>query len=310
MASIYGPSTDVAEFHEVLKSSKRIMALCGAGLSAASGLGTFRGAGGMWRNHKATSLATPEAFERDPGLVWLFYSYRRHKALQAKPNPGHYALTELSKKMLEDFITLTQNVDGLSQRANHPREQLKLLHGSLFDIKCFACDRIEQNNYDDPFHPLLAIDSTEDDRLAAAENTAQARAAYEDPNVDTRTINPDDLPHCPKCKKGLLRPGVVWFGEALPEDTIAEVGAWIEKDKIDLILVIGTTATVWPAAGYVEEARNKGAKVAVINMDGLEGELGAASDLTDDDFLFQGDAAKILPEILKPIIGELEKRES
>jgi hypothetical protein len=112
MASIYGPSTDVAEFHEVLKSSKRIMALCGAGLSAASGLGTFRGAGGMWRNHKATSLATPEAFERDPGLVWLFYSYRRHKALQAKPNPGHYALTELSKKMLEDFITLTQNVDG------------------------------------------------------------------------------------------------------------------------------------------------------------------------------------------------------
>jgi NAD-dependent deacetylase sirtuin 5 len=102
-----------------------------------------------------------------------------------------------------DYIT------GLSQRANHPREQLKFLHGSLFDIKCSACDRIEQNNYDDPFHPLLAIDSTEDDRLAAAENTAQARAAYEDPNVDTRTINPDDLPHCPKCKKGLLRPGVV-----------------------------------------------------------------------------------------------------
>jgi hypothetical protein len=112
MASIHGPSTDVSEFHEVLKSSKRIMALCGAGLSAASGLGTFRGAGGMWRNHQATSLATPGAFEKDPGLVWLFYSYRRHKALQAKPNAGHYALTELSKKMPDDFITLTQNVDG------------------------------------------------------------------------------------------------------------------------------------------------------------------------------------------------------
>jgi hypothetical protein len=112
MASIHGPSTDISEFHEVLKSSKRIMALCGAGLSAASGLGTFRGAGGMWRNHQATALATPEAFEEDPGLVWLFYSYRRHKALQAKPNAGHYALTELSKKMPEDFITLTQNVDG------------------------------------------------------------------------------------------------------------------------------------------------------------------------------------------------------
>jgi NAD+-dependent protein deacetylase sirtuin 5 len=111
MATIYGPSSDVKEFGEVLKSSKRVLALCGAGLSAASGLDTFRGAGGMWRNHEATTLATPEAFERDPGLVWLFYAYRRHKALQAKPNAGHYALTELSKKM-PDFITLTQNVDG------------------------------------------------------------------------------------------------------------------------------------------------------------------------------------------------------
>jgi NAD+-dependent protein deacetylase sirtuin 5 len=112
MASIHGPRTNVSEFHEALKSSKRIMALCGAGLSAASGLGTFRGAGGMWRNHQATSLATPGAFEQDPGLVWLFYSYRRHKALKAKPNAGHYALAELSRKMPHDFITLTQNVDG------------------------------------------------------------------------------------------------------------------------------------------------------------------------------------------------------
>lgn len=110
MAS-YGPSTDIAEFNEVLKSSKRVIALCGAGLSAASGLGTFRGAGGMWRNHQATALATPQAFRADPGLVWLFYSYRRHMALQAKPNAGHVALTKLSEKM-PGFITLTQNVDG------------------------------------------------------------------------------------------------------------------------------------------------------------------------------------------------------
>lgn len=92
----------------------------------------------------------------------------------------------------------------------------------------------------------------------------------------------------------------------MPEDTLGEIDEWIEQDKIDLILVIGTTATVWPAAGYVEEAKSKGARVAVINMDGLDGELGAASSLRKGDFLFQGDAAKILPEILKPVIGELK----
>ena len=112
-SSVYGPSSDVEEFGRVLKSSKRVLALCGAGLSAASGLDTFRGAGGMWRNYQATTLATPTAFRADPGLVWLFYSYRRHKALQAKPNAGHVALVKLAEKM-PDFITLTQNVDGKS----------------------------------------------------------------------------------------------------------------------------------------------------------------------------------------------------
>lgn len=280
-----GPSTSVEKFGEVLKGSKRIMALCGAGLSAASGLGTFRGPGGtssfsfifhtfsdasfcldlcsslswdqsstnktpgMWRNHKATTLATEDAFERDPGLVWLFYSYRRHKALEAHPNPGHYALAELSKKM-PGFITLTQNVDGLSQRAHHPREQLKLLHGSLFDIKCFWCDYIQRDNYDDPFHPLLDITTEDDERLeAASANTAQASAASLDPNKKTEKIDPELLPKCPKCNEGLLRPGVVWFEESLPEDTLAEVDAFIDQEgKIDLCLVIGTTATIYPAA--------------------------------------------------------------
>jgi len=281
------------------------MALCGAGLSAASGLGTFRGAGGMWRNYQATSLATPEAFEKDPGLVWLFYSYRRHMALQAKPNAGHYALTELSKKM-PDFVTLTQNVDGLSQRANHPREQLKLLHGSLFDIKCFNCSRIELNNFDDPFHPSLEITSGEDDRLAASSNTMSSRIAQLDPATPP-TIPAADLPKCPECKTGLLRPGVVWFGEALPEGTLKEIDEWIEEKPVDLCLVIGTTATVYPAAGYVEEARQAGARIVVINMDSEE--LGAASGLRNGDFLFEGDASKILPEILKPIIGDLNLEE-
>lgn len=106
-------STSVSDFQAVLKSSKRVLVLCGAGLSASSGLETFRGAGGMWRNYKASALATPEAFEKDPGLVWLFYAYRRHKALNAMPNMGHYALAELARaKGEEGFMCLSQNIDG------------------------------------------------------------------------------------------------------------------------------------------------------------------------------------------------------
>lgn len=104
-------AADVMSFTEHLQKSKRIVALLGAGLSASSGLPTFRGAGGLWRSFDATSLATPEAFESNPGLVWQFYSYRRHMALGVEPNRAHYALAELSRKK-ENFITLSQNVDG------------------------------------------------------------------------------------------------------------------------------------------------------------------------------------------------------
>ena len=107
------PSADLESFSTHLKSSTNILALLGAGLSASSGLPTFRGAGGLWRNHDATMLATPEAFDADPALVWQFYNYRRHMALEAKPNKAHYALAELARKRA-NFITLSQNVDGIS----------------------------------------------------------------------------------------------------------------------------------------------------------------------------------------------------
>ena len=112
------PSADFESFRTHLESSNRILALLGAGLSASSGLPTFRGAGGLWRNHEATMLATPGAFATDPVLVWQFYSYRRHMALQAKPNKAHYALAELAKKK-ENFLTLSQNVDGKHQPHTH-----------------------------------------------------------------------------------------------------------------------------------------------------------------------------------------------
>lgn len=125
----------------------------------------------------------------------------------------------------------------------------------------------------------------------------------EDPSVPA-TIDPASLPHCPKCKTGLLRPGVVWFGEPLPRHTLAEIDEWMDEGKVDLIMVIGTTATVYPAAGYVEQARERGARVAVVNIDGED--LGAAGRLTSGDFLFVGDAAKILPEMVKSVTGNVE----
>lgn len=105
------PGTSVEQVQDLVHQSNRIIALCGAGLSAASGMPTFRGSGGLWRNHEPTSLATPDAFRKDPALVWLFYAWRRHMALKAQPNLGHLALAQLAKKK-DNFLCLTQNVDG------------------------------------------------------------------------------------------------------------------------------------------------------------------------------------------------------
>ncbi|KAL8702910.1 MAG: hypothetical protein Q9201_003916 [Fulgogasparrea decipioides] len=318
------PAHDRESFTEHLQNSTRILALCGAGLSASSGLPTFRGAGGLWRNYDATSLATPEAFDADPALVWRFYSYRRHMALNAKPNPAHFALAELARKR-PYFVTLTQNVDGLSPRADHPASQLHLLHGSLFDVRCtsFYCDYVEHDNFTDPIVPALAIPKETSQILPSASDKSGMEAAHSlatvletagsseqnedadisDARIPIADIAIDDLPQCPKCQKGLLRPGVVWFGEALPEKTMKAVDDFVEEEgsKIDLMLVIGTSGTVFPAARYMEEARYRGARVAVINMDKQDGKKGLAKG----DWFFHGDAGVILPDILYPVIGDI-----
>ncbi|KAH8664361.1 DHS-like NAD/FAD-binding domain-containing protein [Xylariales sp. PMI_506] len=283
------PKTDVAAFRELLRGSNRILALCGAGLSASSGLPTFRGAGGLWRNHRSTSLADPDAFEEDPALVWLFYAWRRHMALKAQPNPAHYALAELAKRK-ENFFCLTQNVDGLSPRAGHPLASLRMLHGNLFDLKCFEeCGYIEPHVTRDPLCPALAP--------AAEDYPPDKTMPLLDPAVPAPKIDVDDLPQCPNCKesgkKSLLRPGVVWFGEALPEGMLDEVDQWVEQGKIDVMLVVGTSAAVWPASGYINKAKKKGAVVAVFNPD-----KEAKEDLDGDDYFFQGDAAEFLPQML------------
>lgn len=121
MASSIKPA-DLESFQRHLRYSDHVLALCGAGLSAASGLPTFRGVGGLWRSYDAVSLATPEAFAENPGLVWQFYSYRRHMALQAQPNPAHYALAALARRK-KGFLTLSQNVDGMQSVARKTSTQ-------------------------------------------------------------------------------------------------------------------------------------------------------------------------------------------
>ncbi|KAK9369306.1 DHS-like NAD/FAD-binding domain-containing protein [Lipomyces kononenkoae] len=283
---------NLASFHAYLRSSKRILALVGAGLSASSGLPTFRGAGGLWRNHDAMELATPEAFSNDPSLVWQFYSARREAALRAIPNKAHYALAELARRVPE-FLTLTQNVDGLSTRANHPPNQLLHLHGSLFSLKCtsFYCDFQEENNFTHPLTPELAVAS--------------------ETSVPYAHILQSGLPHCPKCRTGLLRPGVVWFGEALPWHVVKAADDFISAGKVDLILVIGTSGMVYPAAGYVDRVRMQGGKVAVFNIDVGDDESEDSFSEADSSgsytnrtkWTFEGDAAELVPLALEPLIG-------
>lgn len=216
---------------------------------------------------------------------------------------------------------------GLSQRAGHPASQLHLLHGSLFDIKCtsFDCTHVEEN-FTDPIVPALAIpkEGSQPNPSSSDKTGAEATSALygsmkqanterkalkdldiSDDRVEIPQIPVQELPQCPKCGGGLLRPGVVWFGEALPEKTMDAVDAWMgNPEKVDLILVIGTSARVYPAASYVEIARDKGARVAVINMDKAD-TPGGRNGLTKRDWFFQGDAGSIVPEILKTVIGDI-----
>ncbi|OIW24844.1 DHS-like NAD/FAD-binding domain-containing protein [Coniochaeta ligniaria NRRL 30616] len=285
-------------FHARLRSAHRILALCGAGLSAASGLPTFRGAGGYWRNHEATALATPEAFAADPGLVWLFYAYRRHMALKAVPNAGHRALAALAERaegVGVDFLCLSQNVDGLHARAGHGEGGgLRLLHGSLFDLKCDSCEWMEKGNYDDPLCESL--------RAASEEGGLEALL---DPGRELRRIEREELPRCPRCETGVKRPGVVWFGERLDAEMLRGVDEWIGEGEVDVVLVIGTSAVVHPAASYVYDARGPGTSIVTVNLDAEEPEN--LEELGPRDFAFAGDAAELLPRLLEPIIGRIRE---
>jgi NAD-dependent SIR2 family protein deacetylase len=182
---------------------------------------------------------------------------------------------------------------------------------------------VEQDNFKDPIVPALDIpregltprpsdvDKTGEEAgrslsdILHRANTAAHKSKeldISDDRVEIPQLKVEDLPQCPKCGTGLLRPGVVWFGEMLPESTIDAVDNFIEEsEKIDLILVIGTSAKVYPAAAYVDRARTKGARVAVVNMDRAD-TPGGRNGLAKGDWFFEGDAGVILPQILRSTI--------
>ncbi len=220
------PTSNVTSLREALNGARSVVALTGAGISAESGVPTFRGPHGLWRNYSPEKLATPEAFARDPRLVWEWYDWRRNIIHRAQPNPGHRALAELERRKAEraegqgSFTLITQNVDGLHDRAGS-RNLIKL-HGDIWLMQCTTCGRVRRNE-----------------------------------DVPLRSLPP----HC-SCG-ALLRPAVVWFGEPLPNE--AWERAVEATTHAQVFLVIGTSAVVYPAAGLSEVARQSGAKIAVVN---------------------------------------------
>lgn len=230
-----------------LREAQHVCVLTGAGISAESGVPTFREAqSGLWEQYDPLDLATPEAFLRDPDLVWRWYRWRRELVAKAEPNPGHRALVSLAK-LVPRFTLVTQNVDGLHQRAGS--SDVIEFHGNLFVDRCFVESCI----------------------------------------IDEEQDSAGGVPVCPACG-GHLRPGVVWFGEAIPERALND--SFAAAADCDVFLSIGTSSLVYPAAGLAEIAKNSGATVAEVNPDPTEHAAGF-------DHAIAAKAGTVLPEILK-----------
>ncbi len=240
-----------------LTRDARITVLTGAGVSAASGVPTFRGADGLWKNFRPETLATAEAFGRDPKLVWEWYAWRRSRIASCEPNAAHRVLAEWSKRF-EYFRLISQNVDGLHEsafvkataRQAGPLDVIRL-HGSIWEVSCWQrCEKSPR--------------------------------AWRDETLEFTTIPP----LCPHCG-GPIRPGVVWFGETLDPEVVEQAS---NATGCDVFITVGTSAVVYPAAGFLHEAKRHGAFTVEINP-----EATAAS--TDVDLVLRGRAEAILPEV-------------
>jgi NAD-dependent protein deacetylase/lipoamidase len=242
----HSEQANLAHAREWLAEARSVAVLTGAGISAESGIPTFRGPGGLWNNHRPEDLATPEAFARDPKLSWQWYDWRRQRVAAAQPNAGHRALARLESAGAQ-FALITQNVDGL-HRAAGSRNVIEL-HGSIWRLRCLDCAR-EMENREAPLR---------------------------------------EIP--PRCAcGGLLRPGVVWFGEALPADAIER--AVHAARECDVFLVCGTSAVVYPAAALPERALAAGARVIEVNLEETAFSQFAALSL-------RGKCGELLPQIIR-----------
>lgn len=223
--------------------------LTGAGISAESGVPTFRDLGGLWEQHRVEEVASPEAFRRDPELVYRFYNLRRAALAGIEPNDGHRALVELEQSLGERFMLITQNVDDLHERAGS--ERLVHMHGELRKARCTSCQTV------------------------------------------ATWLNPlDGDSRCPSCGEATLRPHIVWFGEMpLHMDRAIPRGL-----QADVFLSVGTSGQVYPAAGFVAEARAAGALTVEINL-----EAGAVA--SQFELQLYGPAGEILPALVSAMVG-------
>jgi NAD-dependent deacetylase len=231
-----------------LRTARRVSVLTGAGVSAASGVPTFRGADGLWRRHRPEDLATPQAFARDPVLVWTWYAERRAAIARCRPNPAHAVLAAWSQPPRR-WTVVTQNVDDL--HADAGTERLVRLHGSLWELAC-----------------------------------ARPCPAGEEPWPDRRVPISPMPPACPHCG-GAARPAVVWFGEALDPGALAAADA---AASCDVFIAAGTSAVVYPAAGFLHEAARRGALTVEINPE-------ATPATAAVDMAIAGGAEDVLPAL-------------
>ena len=237
----------------IVSAADSVMGLTGAGISAESGVPVFRGAGGLWNNHRPEDLATPHAFARNPGLVWEWYRWRRGIIAGVRPNAGHDTLARLERRVRR-FVLATQNVDGLHRQAGSAR--MLELHGNIWHTVCAR---------------RCGVDIDESPLQAARE---------------TAPVPADGVPRC-RCGS-LLRPGVVWFGESLDAEV---VGAAIEAaERADVLLVIGTSSLVHPAAALPALTLRRGGAVIEINPE--ETPLSAAAT-----YVLRGPAGLICPRL-------------